>query len=116
MVVVRGAGGLIGSHLCEAFARAGWEVRALDRPESDLSVAQAAGAKPIFAELSRPEGSLAAAESARGAQLVAHAAFPGAAERDEALAGGRGPRAAAPQAGPPFLPPPTPTPSPPPPP
>jgi nucleoside-diphosphate-sugar epimerase len=103
IVLVTGAAGLIGSHLCEAFARAGWEVRALDRPESDLSVAQAAGAKPIFAELSRPEGSLAAAESARGAQLVAHAAFPGAAERDEALAGVRGAMAAALQAGAPFL-------------
>src|SRR5258708_6659855 len=104
MVLVTGAAGLIGSHLCEAFARAGWEVRALDRPESNLSVAQAAGAKPIFAELSRPEGSLAAAESARGAQLVAHAAFPGAAERDEALAGVRGAMGAARQARGPLLP------------
>src|SRR5260370_13722756 len=103
MVLVTGAAGLIGSHLCEAFARAGWEVRALDRPDSDLSGGQAGGAEPIVAEVSGPEGSLGAAEGARGAQLVAHAAFPGAAELDEALAGVRGAMAAALQAGAPFL-------------
>ena len=42
-VLVTGAAGLIGSHLCEAFAQAGWKVRALDRPGSDASVAEAAG-------------------------------------------------------------------------
>ncbi|MFL5308900.1 MAG: NAD-dependent epimerase/dehydratase family protein, partial [Myxococcales bacterium] len=38
-MLVTGAAGLIGSHLCEAFARAGWEVRAVDRPGADLSEA-----------------------------------------------------------------------------
>jgi nucleoside-diphosphate-sugar epimerase len=102
-VVVTGAAGLIGSHLCEAFAQAGWEVRALDRPGSDLDVARAAGAQAIEVELAHPEGALAAAEAARGAQLVAHAAFPGPEAREEALASVRGAMAAALQAGAPLL-------------
>ncbi len=101
--LVTGAAGLIGSHLCEAFAQRGWEVRALDRPGSDLSVATAAGARASFAELSRPDGALAAAELARGTQLVLHAAFPGADKLEEALASVRAAMAAALQAGAPFL-------------
>ncbi|HUJ29493.1 MAG TPA: NAD-dependent epimerase/dehydratase family protein, partial [Myxococcales bacterium] len=57
-VLVTGAAGLIGSHLCEAFAQAGWEVRAVDRPGSDCSAAAAAGARTSEAELSRPDGAL----------------------------------------------------------
>ena len=102
-VLITGAAGLIGSHLCEAFAQAGWEVRALDRPGSDLAIASAAGAQQLFAELSRPEGALAAAEAARGVKLVAHAAFPGAAEPEEALTSVHAAMAAALQAGAPFL-------------
>jgi nucleoside-diphosphate-sugar epimerase len=102
-VLVTGAAGLIGSHLCEAFAAAEWEVRALDRPGSECAAALAAGAKVSEVELSLPEGALAAAELAKGAQLVAHAAFPGAGEREEALASARAAMAAALQAGAPFL-------------
>lgn len=102
-VLVTGAAGLIGSHVCEAFAQAGWEVRALDRPGSDLGVAAAAGALAAFVELARPDGALAAAELAKGTSLVAHAAFPGATRREEALAGVRAAMAAALQAGAPFL-------------
>ncbi|HEX9577304.1 MAG TPA: NAD(P)-dependent oxidoreductase [Myxococcales bacterium] len=102
-VLVTGAAGLIGSHLCEAFAQAGWEVRALDRPGSDLAVARAAGVQTVEVELAEAEGALAAAEAARGTQLVAHAAFPGADEREEALASVRGAMAAALQAGAPLL-------------
>src|SRR5258708_6528740 len=102
-VLVTGGAGLIGSHICEAFAQAGWEVRALDRPGSDLAAASAAGALALFAELSRPDGALVAAEQARGASLVAHAAFPGAEQPDEALASVRAAMAAALQAGAPFL-------------
>lgn len=102
-VLVTGAAGLIGSHLCEAFAAAGWEVRALDRPGSECAPALAAGAKVSEVELSLPEGALAAAELARGTALVAHAAFPGAAEREEALASVRAAMAGALQAGAPFL-------------
>ena len=40
-MLVTGAAGLIGSHLSEAFAAAGWEVRAVDRPGADLSQARA---------------------------------------------------------------------------
>ena len=102
-VLVTGAAGLIGSHLCEAFAQAGWKVRALDRPGSDASVAETAGAAVSFAELSQPEGALLTAELARGTRLVAHAAFPGANEEEEALASVRSAMAAALQAGAPFL-------------
>jgi nucleoside-diphosphate-sugar epimerase len=102
-VLVTGAGGLIGSHLCEAFAQAGWEVRALDRPGSDLAVASAAGAACAFTELASPDGALLAAELAKGAALVAHAAFPGADRGEEALSMARAAMAAAVQAGAPFL-------------
>lgn len=103
VVLVTGAAGLIGSHLCEAFAQAQWEVRALDRPGSDCSVAAAAGARTSEAELSRPDGALAAAELAKGAALVAHAAFPGADKPQEALQTLRAAMAAALQAQAPFL-------------
>lgn len=102
-VLVTGAAGLIGSHVCEAFAQAGWQVHALDRPGSDLAVAAASGARPVFAELSRPDGALAAAEVARGTDLVAHAAFPGPEQREEALSMVRAAMAAALQAKAPFL-------------
>lgn len=102
-VLVTGAAGLIGSHLCEAFARSGWEVRALDKPGSDCSIAAQAGARVELGELSRPEGALLAAELAKGAQLVAHAAFPGGDEREEALSSVRAAMAAALQAGAPLL-------------
>jgi nucleoside-diphosphate-sugar epimerase len=101
--LVTGAAGLIGSHLCEAFARAGWDVRAIDKPGSDCSAAAVAGARVELVELTRPEGALAAAELAAGTQLVAHAAFPGAGQMEEALASVRVAMAAALQAGAPFL-------------
>ncbi len=102
-VLVTGAAGLIGSHLCEAFAGAGWEVRALDRPGTDLSGARAAGAVLSAAQLDSPEGALFAAGLAKGAALVAHAAFPGGALRDEALATARATMASALAAGAPLL-------------
>ncbi len=102
-VLVTGAAGLIGSHLCEAFARAGWEVRAVDRPGADLSEARAAGAAPSEAQLGSPEGALFAAELAKGTGLVAHAAFPGAGLKEEALASARAAMAAALAAGAPLL-------------
>src|ERR1700730_12759198 len=75
-ILVTGAGGLIGSHLCEAFAAAGWEVRALDREGTDCAEARAAGAAVVHADLERQEGALFAAGQARDATLVAHGAFP----------------------------------------
>ena len=102
-VLVTGAAGLVGSHVCEAFAHAGWEVRALDRPGTDLTAARAAGAMASAVELERPEGALQAGQWAKGAKLVAHAAFPGANAREEALASVRAAMAAALEAGAPFL-------------
>jgi len=102
-VLVTGAAGLVGSHVCEAFAQAGWEVRALDRPGSDSSAARAAGAETSEVELAQPEGALQAAQLAKGTKLVAHAAFPVGSEREEALGSVRGAMAAALQAGAPFL-------------
>ena len=102
-MLITGAAGLIGSHLCEAFAQSRWDVRALDRPGADLTVAQAAGAAAQEIELASPDGALAAAALAKGAELVAHAAFPGGGEPDEALTSARAAMAAALEAGAPFL-------------
>src|SRR5207248_2726715 len=95
-VLVTGAAGLIGSHLCEAFAQAGWKVRALDKPGSDCAAARLAGAAVSAVELGQPEGALAAAELASGVRLIAHAAYPGPNEIFEALASARAAMAAAP--------------------
>ena len=102
-MLITGAAGLIGSHLCEAFAQAGWEVRALDKPGSDLGIAAQAGAQAAFVELAQPEGALQAAALAKGTALVAHAAFSGADNAEEALATVRAAMAAALEAGAPFL-------------
>ena len=102
-VLVTGAGGLIGSHVCEAFAHERWTVRALDRPGSDCAAARAAGAETAFAELGQAEGALVAAKLAKGTKLVAHAAFAGANAREEAIAAARAAMAAALQAKAPFL-------------
>jgi len=102
-IVVTGANGLIGSHLCEAFAAAGWEVRAVDRPGTQCAAARAAGARVEQADLESPEGALFAAELARGAELVAHAAFAGAERAVESIAAVRSSCAAALAAGAPLL-------------
>jgi len=69
-VLVTGAAGLIGSHLCEAFAQAGWKVRALDKPGSDCTAARLAGATVSAAELAQPDGALAAADRGAGPEIV----------------------------------------------
>jgi len=102
-VLVTGAAGLIGSHLCEAFAQAGWKVRALDKPGSDCAAARLAGAAVSAVELAQPEGALATAELASGVRLIAHAAYPGPNEISEALASARAAMAAALQSGASFL-------------
>ncbi|MBS2022901.1 MAG: NAD(P)-dependent oxidoreductase [Deltaproteobacteria bacterium] len=76
IVLITGAAGLIGSHLCEAFAAAGHTVRAVELPGIECPEALAAGATVHAAQLDRPEGALALAELAKGASLLVHAAFP----------------------------------------
>jgi nucleoside-diphosphate-sugar epimerase len=102
-ILITGANGLIGSHLCETFAAAGWTVRALDRPGAECAAAKAAGAAIAHAELDQPDGALFAAELARGTAAVAHAAFPGADAPEAALASVRAACAAALAAGAPLL-------------
>jgi nucleoside-diphosphate-sugar epimerase len=84
----------VGSHLCDAFAGAGWEVRALDRPGTHRSPVPAQAAYSE-AELGSPEAALVTAELAKGTSLVAHAAFPGAGLDDKALEMARASMAAA---------------------
>ena len=103
IIVVTGANGLIGSHLCEAFAAAGWEVRAIDRPGAECAAAKAVGAAVAYVELDKPEGALFAAEVAKGAAIVAHAAFPGADLPEAAVASVRAACAAALSASAPLL-------------
>ncbi|GAC1341742.1 MAG: hypothetical protein NVSMB23_13680 [Myxococcales bacterium] len=94
-ILITGAGGLIGSHLCEAFAAAGWEVRALERPGAGCPEARAAGATVIEADLETPEGALLAAAEAGPAALIAHAAVPGSGEAAAAVVAVRAAIAAA---------------------
>lgn len=93
-ILVTGARGLIGSHLCETFTDAGWEVRGLDRPGAHRSPAPAAKTYSE-AELGTPEAALRSAELAEGASFVAHAAFPGAGLDEKALEMARASMAAA---------------------
>ena len=83
-ILVTGARGLVGSHLCETFTAAGWEVRALDRPGTHKSSVPVAKSYSE-AELGAPEAALLSAELAEGTSFVAHAAFPGAGFDDKAL-------------------------------
>ncbi len=85
-IVITGAAGLIGSHLCEAFSAAGWEVRGIDRPDAEWAESKASCDSVAAIDLGKPEGALAAAGLARGAALFAHCAFPrDTADRDAAL-------------------------------
>jgi nucleoside-diphosphate-sugar epimerase len=102
-ILITGAAGLIGSHLCEAFAAAGWEVHALDRPGADCAEARALGATIVAADLETSEGALLAAFEARGATLVAHASFPARGDAPAAVAAARAAIAAAVSAEAPLL-------------
>src|SRR5207237_688058 len=82
-ILITGARGLVGSHLCDAFADGGWEVRALDRPGTHRSPVPPK-ATYTEAELGSPEAALVTAELAKGTSIVAHAAFAGAGLHDEA--------------------------------
>lgn len=102
-VIVTGAAGLVGSHLCEAFAGAGWSVRAVERPGLEAPPAVAAGATLHAAQLDRPEGALFLGELSRGADLLAHAAHPAADDPEAAVQLVRASCAAAVLAGAPLL-------------
>ncbi len=103
-IVITGAGGMLGSHLCEEFAAAGWDVRAVDRPGAACEAARSAGASVSLLQIDQAEGALALAELARSAQVVAHCAFPrDTSSRDEALASIRAACTAALSGGAPLL-------------
>ena len=50
-IAVAGAAGFIGSHIVEVLIAEGHKVRAIDRPGSDLSISEAAGAKVMEVDL-----------------------------------------------------------------
>lgn len=54
-VLVTGASGFIGSHLCGALHEAGYAVRAMVRPTSDLSWLAASAPEVAYADLTDPE-------------------------------------------------------------
>lgn len=68
-VLILGARGRFGHHAVEAFAAAGWRVRALVRPGTPAPE----GAEPAFADATDAE---ALTEAARGADVIVHAVNP----------------------------------------
>ncbi|MDD5223945.1 MAG: NAD-dependent epimerase/dehydratase family protein [bacterium] len=54
LVLIDGAGGYVGGHLVEEFARSGYRVRATDMQRADFSVAEKAGAEVIPADILNP--------------------------------------------------------------
>jgi nucleoside-diphosphate-sugar epimerase len=54
-VLITGANGFIGSHLCDAFLDNGYAVHGLVRSTSDLRFLQHAGVKKVYGDLRRPE-------------------------------------------------------------
>jgi nucleoside-diphosphate-sugar epimerase len=70
-VLVTGATGFVGSHVVEAFARAGVPVRALVRPTSDTRHLERSGAEYVVASLT---DEAALAEAVQGTLAVVHLA------------------------------------------
>lgn len=70
-VLVTGASGLIGSHAARCFREAGWTVRALARPDSDVRYLEELGTEIVLGDVTAP-GSLTGA--AEGCRAVLHAA------------------------------------------
>ncbi len=84
LAVVNGAGGFIGSNLVRRLLEAGYQVRATDRPGSDLGWARESGAQIAYAGL---DDAKAIDESVDGADLIVHTAaiFDLSADRDHIL-------------------------------
>jgi nucleoside-diphosphate-sugar epimerase len=69
-VLITGANGFIGSHLCDAFLADGYDVHGLVRSTSDLRFLQQPGVKKIYGDLTRA-GEIAFPESV---DVIVHAA------------------------------------------
>lgn len=70
-MLVTGAAGLVGSHVARRFREAGWRVRALARPESDVRHLEELEAEIVLGDVTAPESLTGAAE---GCRAVVHAA------------------------------------------
>jgi len=69
--LVTGATGFIGSHLCRALLQAGWRVRALHRPTSNLAAIESLRLELITGDILDPDS---LARALRGVHTVFHAA------------------------------------------
>jgi dihydroflavonol-4-reductase len=71
VLLVTGANGLVGSNLCLTAAKAGYDVRALVRPNSECAPLQEAGITVVRGDVTLKESVFDAAE---GASVIVHAA------------------------------------------
>ena len=62
-ILVTGANGFVGSHICEALQSTGFDVRALVRKTSDLTNIEHLGLEIVYGDLNDPDSLLAAIES-----------------------------------------------------
>ncbi|MBC7965345.1 MAG: NmrA family NAD(P)-binding protein, partial [Fuerstia sp.] len=55
LILVTGATGLVGSHVAEQAVQRGWRVRALVRPNADVSFLQGLNVELVHGDLDQPE-------------------------------------------------------------
>ena len=69
-VLITGANGFIGSHLCDAFAAQGWQVHGLVRRTSDLRFLEGSSARLVYGDLTEID----AIDFPTGINVIVHAA------------------------------------------